>query len=126
MDIAIQTLKEHIYINEISVRGSVSEMLEINELFFREVVPNTPTTVDNVRVKMDITNYGRAIAFLSYVVKLHDAHKISTDYLKLEVRRLAHDIQSNGISMGSPKNLLGALGLAIISTGLYALYKGMF
>ena len=124
MDIAIQTLKEQICIDEASVRKSTKEMLEINELFFKEVIPNTPTNVDNVRVKMGITNYGRAIAFLSYIVKLHDAHKISTDYLKLEVRRLAHDIQSNEINMGcdAPKNLLVALGLASISTGLYALY----
>ena len=122
MDIAIQTLKGQIRINEISVRRSIHEMLKINELFFKEVVSNTPTNIDNVRVKMGITNYGRAIAFLSYVVKLHDAKKISTDYLKLEVCRLAQDIQSNKINMGYDvsRGLLAALG---VLAGLYVLKK---
>ena len=134
LNIAIQVLREQVELNEEKIKDDIEDFLSKHDWILNQIV-NVPTnerSVNNVLAEIKVINYGRAISFLTYVTKLHENEKISTEYLKLEVQRLTHNILCKKINMNlrrtrkvKPSNLTTLIKLASVSVGLYALYNGI-
>ena len=106
LNIAIKTLKKQkVSLNEERIHKEVAEFLKQHEWVLNQMmnVTNDERKIDHILAEINVINYGRAISFLTYLSKLHANKKISTQYLKLETQRSAHDILCKGINMNPPE-----------------------